>query len=99
MFCRKCGAELRIKAGAKFCGKCGTPIAAPKTSAPEKEPKSKPKSTIWTPEPKPEPKPASKKSAEPEKKPTLIRSMPKPGSSGTSSNGEKDNWFSDAGDL
>ena len=30
MFCRKCGAELRIKAGAKFCGKCGTPIAAPK---------------------------------------------------------------------
>ena len=59
MFCRKCGAELRIKAGAKFCGKCGTPIAAPKTSAPEKEPKSKPKSTIWTPEPKPEPKPAA----------------------------------------
>lgn len=89
MFCRKCGAELRIKAGAKFCGKCGTPIAAPKTSAPEKEPKSKPKSTIWTPE----------KTAEPEKKPTLISSMPKPGSSGTSSNGEKDNWFSDAGDL
>ena len=44
MFCRKCGAELRIKAGAKFCGKCGTPIAAPKTSAPEIEPKSKPKS-------------------------------------------------------
>ena len=99
MFCRKCGAELRIKAGAKFCGKCGTPIAAPKTSAPEKESKSKPKSTIWTPEPKPEPKPASKKSAEPEKKPTLISSMPKPGSSGTNSNGEKDNWFSDAGDL
>ena len=99
MFCRKCGAELRIKAGAKFCGKCGTPIAAPKTSAPEKEPKSNLKSTIWTPEPKPEPKPASKKSAEPEKKPTLISSMPKPGSSGTSSNGEKDNWFSDAGDL
>lgn len=91
MFCRKCGAELRIKAGAKFCGKCGTPIAAPKTSAPEKEPKS----TIWTPEPKPEPE----KTAEPEKKPTLISSMPKPGSSGTSSNGEKDNWFSDAGDL
>ena len=95
MFCRKCGAELRIKAGAKFCGKCGTPIAAPKTSAP----KSKPKSTIWTPEPKPEPKPAPEKTAEPEKKPTLISSMPKPGSSGTSSNGEKDNWFSDAGDL
>lgn len=95
MFCRKCGAELRIKAGAKFCGKCGTPIAAPKTSAPEKEPKS----TIWTPEPKPEPKPAPEKTAEPEKKPTLISSMPKPGSSGTSSNGEKDNWFSDAGDL
>ena len=95
MFCRKCGAELRIKAGAKFCGKCGTPIAAPKTSAPEKEPKS----TIWTPEPKPEPKPVPKKAAEPEKKPTLISSMPKPGSSGTSSNGEKDNWFSDAGDL
>lgn len=86
MFCRKCGAELRIKAGAKFCGKCGTPIAAPKTSAPEKEPK-------------PEPKPAPEKAAEPEKKPTLISSMPKPGSSGTSSNGEKDNWFSDAGDL
>ena len=70
MFCRKCGAELRIKAGAKFCGKCGAPIAASKTSVPE-----------------------------PEKKPTLISSMPKPGSSGTSSNGEKDNWFSDAGDL
>ena len=86
MFCRKCGAELRIKAGAKFCGKCGTPIAAPKTSAPEKEPK-------------PEPKPAPEKAAEPEKKPTLIRSKPKPGSSGTSSNGENDNRFSDAGDL
>ena len=99
MFCRKCGAELRIKVGAKFCGKCGTPNAAPKTSAPEKEPKSKPNSTIWTPEPKPEPKPAPEKTAEPEKKPTLISSMPKPGSSGTSSNGEKDNWFSDAGDL
>lgn len=97
MFCRKCGAELRIKAGAKFCGKCGTPIEAPKTSAPKKETTStaKPKSTIWTPEPKP----ASEKAAEPEKKPTLISSMPKPGSSGASSNGEKDNWFSDAGDL
>lgn len=33
------------------------------------------------------------------KKSVLISSMPKPGSSGSSSNGQFDNWFSDPGDL
>ena len=80
MFCRKCGAELRIKAGAKFCGKCGTPIRVP-------EPKAA--SVPKTPEPSPS---RSGKSV-------LISSMPRAGSSGSSSNGEADKWFSDPGDL
>lgn len=35
MFCRKCGAEIRP--GAKFCVKCGTPVAAPKAVVPMEE--------------------------------------------------------------
>ena len=62
MFCRKCGAELRIKAGAKYCGKCGTPIKAP-------EP-------VVTP--KPEPKRAPEPTPVREERSTLISSMPKP---------------------
>ena len=74
MFCRKCGTEFR--AGARFCGKCGSP--------------------------KPVIKPAAAKattSSASAPKSVLISSMPKPGSSGSSSNGQFDNWFSDPGDL
>ena len=35
MFCRKCGAKL--KDSAKFCGKCGAPVAI--AVAPEEKPK------------------------------------------------------------
>lgn len=53
---------------------------------------SAPKKVLETPKRSPE-------TPKPEKKSVLISSMPKPGSSGSSSNGQFDNWFSDPGDL
>lgn len=109
MFCRECGAELRIKEGARFCGKCGAPVKLPQNSESKKETVSlmKSKETIHKSEIKRKPEPEIKRKTEaeikrkpePEKKSVLISSMPKPGSSGTSSNGETDIWFSDPGDL
>ena len=86
MFCRKCGTEFR--AGARFCGKCGSPKPAKATTLSASAPKKVPETSKRSPE-----------TPKPEKKSVLISSMPKPGSSGSSSNGQFDNWFSDPGDL
>lgn len=101
MFCRECGAELRIKEGARFCGKCGAPVKLPQNSESKKETVSlmKSKETIHKSEIKRKPEPEIRRKPESEKKSVLISSMPEPGSSGTSSNGETDIWFSDPGDL
>lgn len=105
MFCRKCGAELRINA--KFCGKCGAPVvpkSEPVRSMPKSEPvRSMPKSEPVRSMPKTEPVRSTPKAepsrtpSKPEKKPELISSMPKP--SNHKADGDIHDWFSDAGDL
>ena len=92
MFCRKCGTEFR--AGARFCGKCGSPkpVIKPAAAKATTSSASAPKKVLETPKRSPE-------TPKPEKKSVLISSKPKPGSSGSSSNGQFDNWFSDPGDL
>lgn len=98
MFCRKCGAELRINA--KFCGKCGAPAPvvpkpSPVKSVSKSEPvRSMPKTEPVRSIPKAEP---SRTPSKPEKKPELISSMPKP--SNHKADGDIHDWFSDAGDL
>ena len=92
MFCRKCGTEF--SAGARFCGKFGSPkpVIKPAAEKATTSSASAPKKVLETPKRSPE-------TPKPEKKSVLISSMPKPGSSGSSSNGQFDNWFSDPGDL
>lgn len=85
--CRKCGAPLRRNA--KFCAKCGTPVATP-TGAGSTPPPVKPPVSPTPDERKPEP--------EDEKPAKLITTLPKE-PSGNSTNGRFDEFFSDAGDL
>ena len=102
MFCKKCGAELRLNA--KFCAKCGTPapVKAPeivkpvepvrpaeevKTVLRREEPEKK---VIYVPPTEPEVKPE-------ETAPKLVITMGE--TKASSSNGQFDEWFSEPGDL
>ena len=79
MFCRKCGAELRINA--KFCGKCGAPAPvvpkpSPVKSVPKSEPvRSMPKSEPVRSMPKTEPVRSTPK-AEPSRTPSKPEKKP-----------------------
>ena len=108
MFCRKCGAKL--KDSAKFCGKCGAPVAiavepkkelvAPAETVKPMAPAVKPpKEKAMPPAVKPprDTEPPEEKTVAPEEKPKLIVNMP--GAKPVSSNGEFDRWFSDPGNL
>ena len=108
MFCKKCGAELRLNA--KFCAKCGTPAPA---KAPEIVKPVKPAETV---KPEEEVKTVLTRE-EPEKKaiyvpPTEVKAEPKEApkeapklvitmgdTKASSSNGQFNEWFSDPGDL
>ena len=107
MFCRKCGAKL--KDSAKFCGKCGAPVAiavepkkelvAPAETVKPMAPAVKPPRDAVPPKEKAMP-PAVKPPRDtepPEEKTVLIVNMP--GAKPVSSNGEFDRWFSDPGNL
>lgn len=83
LFCRKCGAEIRH--GAKFCAKCGE-------TAPSAKPSVATAPETYKPPVKP---PEEVKKAE--EAPKLIITLPETKSGG--SNGQFDEWFSDAGDL
>ena len=104
MFCKKCGAELRLNA--KFCAKCGAPAPAKapeivkpvkpaETVKPSEEVKTvltreEPKKVIYVPPTEPEVKPAGEA-------PKLVITMS--GTKASSSNGQFDEWFSEPGDL
>ena len=105
MVCKKCGAEIRAKA--KFCAKCGTPVpvvapaepakpAAPaKHAAPAEEVK-----TLFTRDEPARPVihvPPTETAAEKKEEPRLIVTMGE--TKATSSNGQFDLWFSEPGDL
>ncbi|MBQ8087725.1 MAG: zinc-ribbon domain-containing protein [Clostridia bacterium] len=98
MFCRKCGAEIRLNA--KFCAKCGVPVA--------KTPEPKPEEKRSTPNPPPlessktalaeTPAAAAAETAPThEERPKLIIHMPK--TTQSRSNGQFNDWFTDGGDL
>lgn len=100
MFCKKCGAELRLNA--KFCAKCGTPApvkpAASVTPAARVAPADPPeevKTLLKRDEP---PKvihvPPTETAPAPEK---LIINMAE--TSASSSNGQFNEWFTEPGDL
>ena len=89
MFCRKCGAKL--KDSAKFCGKCGAPVAI--AVEPKKELVA-PAETVKPMAPAVKP---PRDAVPPEDKPKLIVNML--GAKPVSSNGEFDRWFSDPGNL
>ena len=96
MFCRKCGAKL--KDSAKFCGKCGAPVAI--AVEPKKElvaPAETVKPMAPAVKPPRDAVPPEEKTVAPEDKPKLIVNMP--GAKPVSSNGEFDRWFSDPGNL
>lgn len=88
MFCRKCGVEVR--AGAKFCHKCGhpAPVSGGTASAGARMPGGTASAEARMP--------GSPYVSEKEK-PGLIKTMPEQ----TDRNSEEQfqEWFSDAGDL
>jgi len=107
MFCKKCGAELRLNA--KFCAKCGAPVA---TKAPEAvKPATPPAKSVESAKPSTPVEEVktlltrddSGKSViyvpptETVEAPKLVVTMGETKSS--SSNGQFDEWFSDPGDL
>ena len=107
MFCRKCGAEIRLNA--KFCAKCGAPAPAakaPEVKAPERKVEEKAEKVIYVP-PTPAPEPMK-----PTVAPTVKPAAPEVAADGgdeliikmsgmkdSSSNGQFNDWFSDPGDL
>ena len=107
MFCRKCGVELR--AGAKFCAKCGTPAPA---KAPEPVRPVEPVKPVRPVNPAEEVKtvmtreesekkviyvPPTKTIEAPKDEPKLVVTLGE--TKASSSNGQFDEWFSEAGDL
>lgn len=111
MFCRKCGVELR--AGARFCTKCGQPVQIPskvrqtgtEKTVQKRTPVAKPEE-VKPREVKPKEatlKEVKSKEAKPEAKKTeaagsrLISTMPEQVE--RTSNEQLHNWLSDPGDL
>lgn len=104
MFCRKCGAELRLNA--KFCAKCGTPAPtkAPETAKPVDpvkpvDPSKEVKTVLTREEPRkviyvPPTESAPKKEEDAAK---LVITMSE--TKASSSNGQFNEWFSEPGDL
>lgn len=92
MFCKKCGAQIRLNA--KFCAKCGTPAPVARPVEPTEEVK-----TLLTREGSRTVTPVAPAPAAPEAKedPKLIINMAETRAS--SSNGQFDEWFTEAGDL
>lgn len=94
MYCRKCGADIRLNA--KFCAKCGTPVAIVPEAKPEA---ARPKVPVVPSEPPREtaveiPRAPGIKPEEPAK---LMINIPE--TKQNSSNGQFHEWFTEADDL
>lgn len=93
MFCKKCGAEIRLNA--KFCAKCGTPVPTPAPA--EKKPTEDVKPLLNRKEGmRPDP-PAARVPEKKEEEPKLVIHMDS--TKASSSNGQFHEWFSEPGNL